>query len=83
MLNKNEFVEFQLKIEEGQIQDNVYIKGYEEFGNFEFTNEKSIQKLRIIATKPGAGFPIVTDTDEQVLGMIKVLGSHTADEEVM
>ncbi len=39
--------------------------------------------LRLIAIRPGAGFPVIDADSGTALGMIKVIGAHTLDEEEM
>jgi hypothetical protein len=83
IFNKNEII--QLEIEKiGQIKNQLFfIRGYEEVGKFKFPEGESFLTIRMIADKPGAGFPILMEGLDQPLGMIKVLGAHTRDEEVL
>jgi hypothetical protein len=83
VFNKNELV--QLEIEKiGQTKSNpFFIKGYEEVGKFIFPKNESFMTIKLITDKPGSGFPIMMEGIDQPLGMIKVLGAHTRDEEVM
>ena len=39
--------------------------------------------FRLLALRPGAGFPVVRAGSDEPLGMMKVAGAHTADEEAM
>lgn len=83
VFNKNDII--QLEIEKiGHINNIlISIKGYEEVGNFIFTEGISFITVKMIADKPGSGFPIMMEGIDQPIGMIKVLGAHTLDEEVM
>ncbi len=83
VFNKNEII--QLEIEKiGQIKNQLFfIRGYEEVGKFKFPEGESFLTIKMIADKPGSGFPIMMEGIDQPVGMIKVLGAHTMDEEVM
>jgi len=61
----------------------VAVKGYPEFEPTEIPAGGEEVVLRLLALKPGAGFPVVRAESGEALGMIKVSGSHTADEEAM
>ena len=72
------------RINGDQLDDAVTmsIRGYPEVGDFVIAPSKESTELRFFATRPGMGFPIV-GTDERALGMIRVTGAHTADEEAL
>ena len=56
------------------------IKGYPEVEPAIVAATGAEIELRVMATRPGAGFPIESVSDGEPLGMIKVSGAHTADE---
>jgi hypothetical protein len=59
----------------------ISIRGYPEAGAFVIPASGEAVEVRFLASKPGAGFPIgVSGSDP--LGILKVTGAHTADEEV-
>jgi hypothetical protein len=81
-LNKNEIVEW---IFQGQgMQNDIHfkLKGYEELGEIVIPTDGEKVKLRMLANHPGAGFPFINSKDESIIGMVKVSGAHTHDEEV-
>jgi len=60
----------------------VVVKGYPEVGSVVLPASGEPVVFRLRAERPGAGFPVVGD-DGEPLGMLKVSGAHTADEEAM
>jgi len=83
MLKKNEVVEWIFKTEEDLSNGQFRLKGYEELGLIELPSVGTTTKLRMKAYKPGSGFPFVRLDDNATIGMVKVSGAHTSDEEVM
>jgi hypothetical protein len=82
-LRKGELVEWEIK---GRELDNdiiVRLRGYEELGDIIVPASGDIIHARLLAMKPGAGFPFVRIGDGEVLGQIRVTGAHTAEEEQM
>jgi hypothetical protein len=61
----------------------VVVKGYPEIGSFHVPASGEEVAFRLRVVRPGAGFPIVREKDGEPLGMLKVSGAHTADEEAM
>lgn len=61
----------------------VTIKGYPEVGSFTVPESGEEVELRLIAIRPGAGFPFIPTDGGDPLGMMKVTGAHTLDEEEM
>lgn len=62
---------------------NVSVKGYPEVVPVTLPASGDEVEIRLLATRPGAGFPIV-DTDADVpLGRLRVSGAHTTDEEAV
>lgn len=60
----------------------LHVQGYSGVGEIHVQKDGTPISIRIYADKPGAGFPIV-DGSGKVLGMLKVFGAHTLDEEQM
>ena len=83
MLNKGELVEWIITPENENIQDLIMLKGYDEMHNIKVKVGGFPVKIRMLADKPGAGFPFIRSSDNQIIGMVKVAGAHTSDEEVM
>jgi hypothetical protein len=79
---KGELVLF--KIHGGELDEAIAmtIRGYPEIGEIVVVPSNEPTELRFFATRPGMGFPILA-ADEQALGMIRVTGAHTADEEAL
>jgi len=57
------------------------IKGYPELEPVEVPPGAEPVSFRLLASRPGAGFPIVDTGTDEVLGVLVVRGPHTADEE--
>jgi hypothetical protein len=83
VFKKNEIIQIEVENFSQIINPRFFIKGYEEVGNFKFPEGESFLIFRMMADKPGSGFPIMMEGIDQPIGMIKVLGAHTMDEEVM
>ena len=61
----------------------VSIKGYPETGVVVLPVSGEAVEFRLIVSRPGAGFPVVDEQSGEPLGMLKVAGSHTLEEEAM
>lgn len=83
VLNKNEVVEWVFQGERLQSDVALYLKGYEELGVTIVPASGEPVKLRMLSDKPGAGFPFVRGEGGIPIGMVKVVGAHTSDEEAM
>jgi hypothetical protein len=81
--NKNEIIHLEIKKNDQIRYQFIFIRGYEEMGKFKFPEGESLLTIKLMADKPGSGFPIIMDGIDQPIGMLKVLGAHTMDEEVM
>ncbi len=70
------------KLNSGQSADEISfsVRGYPEIGEVVVMPSENPTELRFFATRPGAGFPVVGAAN-QALGMIRVTGAHTTDEE--
>ncbi len=80
-VKKGELIEWVATGKELAKEISIQIKGYGEIGTIPISNYKPIS-FRMYASRPGAGFPIVQQ-DGKPLGMLKVVGAHTLDEEQM
>ena len=79
---KGEFVELSLR-GSGLREDRVLVvKGYDEVGEIRICASGEVTACRFWAVRPGAGFPVVDVADNGTIGMIKVAGAHTLDEEL-
>ena len=58
----------------------IAIKGYPELDPVRVAAVEEPTSFRLLATRPGAGFPIVEAGTDEALGMLVVRGPHTADE---
>jgi hypothetical protein len=58
----------------------VAIKGYPELETVRIPAGEEPVSFRLLASRPGAGFPIVEAGADEALGMLVVQGPHTADE---
>ena len=76
---KGDLVLFRLSAGELDEPITLEIRGYPEIGEIVVTPSEEATELRFYATRPGAGFPILGAGD-QPLGMMRVIGAHTADE---
>ena len=83
IVNKGELII--LKIKSEGMSDNVtlFVKGYPEVDAVTVPSDGTDATMRILALRPGAGFPIMDKTDNKPVGMIRVEGAHTTDEEAM
>ncbi len=73
-----------LKLHTNQLAEEttISVRGYPEIEEVVVTPSEETTELRFFATRPGAGFPVI-GSDGQALGMIRVTGAHTSDEEAM
>jgi len=80
-LTKNELVEWVFRGQDLTEDLELAVRGYEELGQIGVGAAGEPVRVRMLAVKPGAGFPIIRTHDGAVLGQVRVVGSHTADEE--
>ncbi len=83
VVNKNEIVEWLLHTEGLALPVVVRLRGYEELGEIVLPANGEPTSIRMRASKPGQGFPLIRKDDGAPVGMVKVIGAHTSDEEVM
>jgi len=61
----------------------LVIKEYEDRGEIHVPANGDTTRFRMLADKPGDGFALVRKQDGNALGILKVIGPHTSDEEAM
>jgi len=61
----------------------ITVKGYPEAGTIIVPATGEEVSFRIMAVRPGAGFPIIETESGKPLGRMRVSGAHTLDEEAM
>ena len=59
---------------------SITVRGYPEAGETVVPAGSGTAEFRLLASRPGTGFPVVA-ADGRSLGMLRVVGAHTADEE--
>ena len=65
--------------EEGELA--LTIKGYPELEPILIAAGEEPVSFRLLASRPGSGFPIIESGSGEVLGVVVVHGAHTSDEE--
>jgi hypothetical protein len=83
ILEKNELVEWIFFAKDLKGGYEFYLKGYDEIGKIKLEISDGQITVRMFANRPGAGFPFINVANEKPVGMVKVMGAHTADEEMM
>jgi len=61
----------------------IAVTGYPETGEVTVPASGEEVGLRILALRPGSGFPVIDVSGGRALGRVKVSGAHTLDEEEM
>jgi len=59
----------------------VSIRGYPEVGEITVPASGNEVSFRMRAARPGTGFPVVEAGTDEPIGVLRVLGAHTTDEE--
>lgn len=81
-VEKGELVEWTITAaERGGEPIEITIKGYPELDAVAIPVDGSPLSFRLLASRPGDGFPIIGGATGDVLGIVVVRGPHTADEE--
>ena len=66
------------------VSDQVLVvRGYEHLGEITVPAGGEPVTFRMLATKPGEGFPLIRESDGAVVGRVRVTGAHTPDEEAI
>jgi hypothetical protein len=61
----------------------ITVTGYPEAGTVSLPTSGDEVEFRILAQRPGAGFPIIDADTGDPLGRLRISGAHTMDEEAM
>jgi hypothetical protein len=80
-VEKDELVVWTVRNASEDTERTLSIKGYPELEPVRVAAGEEPTSFRLLATRPGAGFPIVAAGADEALGMLVVRGPHTADEE--
>jgi hypothetical protein len=83
VLNKNEIVEWRFRGENLTSDVILRLQGYEELGDIPVAASGDVYTLRMFADKPGVGFAFLSGDRQTPVGMVKVMGGHTIEEEEM
>jgi hypothetical protein len=80
-VEKGELVVWSVRntLEEGERR--LAFRGYPELEPIPIPAGEEVTSFRLLAVRPGSGFPIVDEGTGEVLGAMVVRGPHTADEE--
>jgi len=79
-VNKDDLVQLNLVGRGLPSELSITVRGYPEAGETIVPAEGGTAMLRLLASKPGTGFPVIA-ADGRSIGMLRVAGAHTADEE--
>jgi hypothetical protein len=73
------------KVKSTQLEDDLLISitGYDEVGSVAIPASGEEVSFRLLAIRPGSGFPVVNAQSGEALGRMRVSGAHTLDEEEM
>lgn len=80
-VRKGELVEWAFEGMDLDEDRRIELRGYEEFGVILVPANGEIVRVRLLATRPGEGFALISVPDGKVLGRLRVEGPHTPDEE--
>ena len=83
VLQKGEIAEWEVSFTDFPPGEKFSIKGYDNIKPIIVPAEEQKVAFRMMADKPGSGFPIFRHTDDKPLGILKVMGAHTKDEQEM
>jgi hypothetical protein len=61
----------------------IAVNGYPEVAPVALPASGETVEIRLLATRPGTGFPVVAIDSDQPLGRLRVSGAHTEDEEAL
>lgn len=65
-------------LEESQV---LQLRGYEHLGQIVVPATVGKVSFRLLAIRPGEGFPLIRESDGEIVGRVVVSGAHTPDEE--
>ena len=79
-LEKGELVTWVFRATGLERDTAVILRGYEELGEIPLLASGEAVERRMLAVRPGEGFPWTRLDNGSVLGQVRVRGAHTADE---
>jgi len=79
-LEKGQLVEWVFRGSDLEVEVRLLLRGYEEMGQIVIPATGEPVTRRMLAVRPGDGFPLVRLDTEEVLGQVRIRGAHTADE---
>jgi hypothetical protein len=79
-VDKGELVSWTVRSTLEEEERTIAVKGYPELEPARVAAGEAAS-FRLLALRPGSGFPIVEAGTDEVLGVLVVRGAHTADEE--
>jgi hypothetical protein len=82
-LEKGSLVVWEIEGRELKVDQVLHVRGYEHLGEIAVPASGRPVTFRMLATKPGEGFPLIRESDGRVVGRLRVTGAHTPDEEAM
>lgn len=82
-LEKGSLVVWEVEGRELETDQVLVVRGYEHLGEIVVPAAGTAVTFRMLATKPGEGFPLIRESDGAVMGRVRVTGAHTPDEEAM
>jgi hypothetical protein len=80
-LEKGELVVLEMRAEGFDEELRLRIRGYEELDEIVLAPSGEVLAVRVLATRPGEGFPVTRVDDGRAMGRIRVAGLHTPIEE--
>jgi hypothetical protein len=82
-LEKGALVVWEIEGRELATDQVLVVRGYEHLGEITISATGEPVTFRMLATKPGEGFPLIRESDGAVVGRVRVTGAHTPDEEAI
>jgi hypothetical protein len=80
-VDKGELVLWTVESALDEGERSIAVKGYPDLDPVRVVAGEGPVSFRLLATRPGSGFPVVESGTEEVLGVMVVRGPHTADEQ--
>jgi hypothetical protein len=79
-LDKGQLVEWSIRSQDLSADATVILRGYEELGEIVVPASGEPVTFRMLASRPGAGFPMILVGTDVIVGQVRIRGAHTADE---
>ncbi|GEM_PF-3537598 len=80
-VDKGELIEWEFTGRGLETDERLSLKGYEEMGEVTVPASGEPVTRRMLAVRPGSGFAFIRVVDGKPLGVVKVMGAHTVEEE--